>query len=1777
MVAYMGRNGRRLLYADEAFGIVVDETANLVLSIDDRDVVVASAFWDASAPEPEGPAQELAKAAVTQLDIQVLGANDRMYTIPKSVAAEAKRGLTWRKEEKRGGTSVGLNTARRLAKGGQMGIEKVRHIAKYFPRHEVDKKAKGYKPGEDNYPSNGRIAWALWGGDAAQSWASAIVERKNREKGVTAALYEEYYGEERIDYNSFATTGVEPNYYIRINLRNGEIDRLYKVEQDGVCKFWDDGYWDDMGNVQHDFATYDKALDDPYDKSKKAHLEVDRQTAIALSAMLDNAPMTPAFLKQISFDETELFEAAMPELDFKMLDSFSDESVDDLEPEFEDEFDNGLIASGTATFAEEVDLTPGVYTDEERSENASQQVRDKLGRFAETGSRVVIGGDFNYQGVITAQNPETGGVSVQLDNGTTVEVPGNTTQEVGTFEPVSSANFPANNLDFTGILGEPRVPIDQPTAQLPGRLAPLTASNVNLLVSDWGSWVADQRLAPEYAGDPIPPIKYKPVPDINTAMGRYQQGAFNPDGTAKPGWNPATTENVYNEPLLRDWLDKVYGNKSGKGAGQTYAGWYTPKVYPGVSIDDKKSRSEVLSPANRKSWDDKYDPTKLSVMTAAADSKERKQTPETTDVKPMYLAIVTEDDPQAVMQLVCLIPATNKTTAATTFIRKPGKWVEDGKVLSDLNSPTPPPVIVLDDENLAAVAEQIDGDAVTASAHFALTNNQVISALMAAGGLDRNRGGAARLRRYWTIGKGGLKIRWNTPGDWTRCVRQLRKYMGPRAKGYCANRHKEMTGVWPGDKRNVGRKKKRGRALRSSAEMITTSEIQSLRSEAEIIEMSVLRARATAAKSKVTGRSAVTPAEHGARFTIPLVIPEGVESGDGRIFEKNSISARDLPLPLLWQIKTGSGHDGSVVVGQITYMERTKDGMGNAVGVFDAGDYGKEAERLVRHGFIRGVSADMDMFKADEEQEVPESTGDDSEDSKKIGSGRINITSARVMAVTIVPKPAFQECFIQIVEEVNDSKEDTMQPDGVYVDNINPLDASALVACGMVAGAIPNEPPTEWFDNPKLTKAVPLTIGDDGRVFGHIAAWHVDHIGMAFGTKPPRSRSKYSYFHTGVLRTQEGKDVPVGQLTLAGGHAALEASAQEAVRHYDDTASAFADVHAGEDAHGIWVAGSLRPGTSPEQIRAARASAPSGDWRPIKGSLELVAVCQVNVPGFPIARARVASGQVMALVAAGASVLAHLKHDPLAELSAKVDALTAVQLEPKKAEALAKFSILKLETQEKNRLKMAELSARVKEPLKKESEDNGSGYMIQMLDDDPENELAVVPRRVRQRLAREGKALPDGSFPIRNISDLRNAVRAYGRSKPGSRGAVRKHIMKRARSLSRPDLVPTKWSTDFSDLSMDEMPDFMHALSAQARSLLEVGTITADAGDTCPPATQDIQLNLANRQKAIDNVGYGPLNPAEPNEKFWQDKASRWKIEIKDAKTALCGNCIFFVRTPKMLDCIEGGIGLGNEEAQGSIEAGELGYCNALDFKCASERTCNAWAAGGPVTEDSAMTEELSAEFANLEALLLNKNLTAFAEDEDLKDLSPEEVKAVKAESRNRNADDNRIKFTPDTQPRDASGKYRKVLARLKSDLGVAGLNRVIDKVEEAENLENAGDYGRSAQAAGDLIGIIDRLDAGALNPDALENVRSSAAELGKVIANLPFAFGEQSEKIRFSDVPPALQKLIKDMIERVEDKIGMEDADEATADLKKFISGRDLYSQSDISSEMATLLRLLT
>ena len=149
----------------------------------------------------------------------------------------------------------------------------------------------------------------------------------------------------------------------------------------------------------------------------------------------------------------------------------------------------------------------------------------------------------------------------------------------------------------------------------------------------------------------------------------------------------------------------------------------------------------------------------------------------------------------------------------------------------------------------------------------------------------------------------------------------------------------------------------------------------------------------------------------------------------------------------------------------------------------------------------------------------------------------------------------------------------------------------------------------------------------------------------------------------------------------------------------------------------------------------------------------------------------------------------------------------------------------------------------------------------------------------------------------------------------------------------------------------------LHPRSSEAANLnpLLASMVFALDEDECPPATQDIAINLENREKAIQDAGYGPLNPTQPNEEFWQEKADRWSVSMQEAKKSTCGTCVMFIRTPKMLDCIESGISAGDsgsENAWDAIDQAELGYCEAFDFKCAASRTCSAWVVGGPITEE---------------------------------------------------------------------------------------------------------------------------------------------------------------------------------------------------------------------------------
>ena len=100
------------------------------------------------------------------------------------MASNARRGLALRKEYGRGGTAVGVARARDIANKASLSNSTVMRMHSFFSRHRVDKKGKGWTAGSEGYPSNGLIAWLLWGGDSGARWAeskrNAIVNaRKN--------------------------------------------------------------------------------------------------------------------------------------------------------------------------------------------------------------------------------------------------------------------------------------------------------------------------------------------------------------------------------------------------------------------------------------------------------------------------------------------------------------------------------------------------------------------------------------------------------------------------------------------------------------------------------------------------------------------------------------------------------------------------------------------------------------------------------------------------------------------------------------------------------------------------------------------------------------------------------------------------------------------------------------------------------------------------------------------------------------------------------------------------------------------------------------------------------------------------------------------------------------------------------------------------------------------------------------------------------------------------------------------------------------------------------------------------------------------------------------------------------------------------------------------------------------------------------------------------------------------------------------------------------------
>lgn len=377
-----------------------------------------------------------------------------------------------------------------------------------------------------------------------------------------------------------------------------------------------------------------------------------------------------------------------------------------------------------------------------------------------------------------------------------------------------------------------------------------------------------------------------------------------------------------------------------------------------------------------------------------------------------------------------------------------------------------------------------------------------------------------------------------------------------------------------------------------------------------------------------------------------IALVEDEETGDKRVFAPGAVywDEAGLPMPFGWQVQDAPGHDNAIICGRIDSFER----VGNAItytGTWDLDGAGWETRRLVGGQFLRGISVDTDDF--DVVIVNPDGTPVDPFDMMMEGDSDpvMLVEKSRLRSATACRVPAFAPSGTTGAYLANGLPEDLQAAVDAGLDGEAVPEEGAAVAAIVAAGAsyastqVTERPPAAWFTAPDLDHPTPITISDTGRIFGHLAAWGTCHIGIQ-GTcvTPPHSITDYAHFAHGITDTADGP-VITGLLTMDTGHAAPDLRALPAAAHYDDTGTQFGTVAVGEDDLGIWIAGSVLPSATAEQInRVNRAGALSGDWRRIRGNLELVAALAVNTPGFPIPRlsmaASAADGQ-LSLVAAG--------------------------------------------------------------------------------------------------------------------------------------------------------------------------------------------------------------------------------------------------------------------------------------------------------------------------------------------------------------------------------------------------------------------------------------------------------------------------------------------------------------------------------------------------------------
>ena len=352
-------------------------------------------------------------------------------------------------------------------------------------------------------------------------------------------------------------------------------------------------------------------------------------------------------------------------------------------------------------------------------------------------------------------------------------------------------------------------------------------------------------------------------------------------------------------------------------------------------------------------------------------------------------------------------------------------------------------------------------------------------------------------------------------------------------------------------------------------------------------------------------------------FTDAVIALTGTPTSDGRMLSSDiELSFRSFPLPLMWCKQSTEGHLDSFTVGVIEEA-RVEGATVVASGYLLNTAEANEAADQIAHG-VTGPSVDLaaaEWVLTDVDGVEPTAEAVDAMPEDATLELYQTITKAELIGTTLVATPAFGDTTLTL----NTSRE------------------SRDVA--LVASAADEFRPRvydhRFFENPMLGGPTLPTMGDDGRIYGHLACFGQCHRSIQSEcVVVPRSATDYAHFHTSpAVRLDNGTRLPVGRLTVGTGHASERMGARPAAAHYDQAGSAFALVRVGEDKHGVWFSGVAAPWATPEQVEMGLSAPLSGDWRDFGSGLELVAALAVNTPGFSARGRSDDQGRPLALVA----------------------------------------------------------------------------------------------------------------------------------------------------------------------------------------------------------------------------------------------------------------------------------------------------------------------------------------------------------------------------------------------------------------------------------------------------------------------------------------------------------------------------------------------------------------